>query len=216
MNQIMGMSGKDFMLKLLNGMSLAIVIVLMPGAIFGELFRLLVPIVPQAETFIIMLKFVASLMPAAIGMAVGYQFKLTPIQSLSVAMTAVIGSGVMRVHESGGYIFAGTGDVINTGITVAIAVFLIKIIGGRLGAYNMLALPSILIVVAGGVGLLTLAPVKNISTMIGQGVMHVTELQPILMGSLLAMNFAIFDCLPNFYRCNCHSHQLGRYRIRNS
>ncbi|MDE1549800.1 PTS transporter subunit IIC [Jeotgalibaca caeni] len=196
MKQMVGMSGKEFMLNLLNGMSLGIVLVLMPGAIFGELLKLVVPILPQVGALIIMLKFVASLMPAAIGVAVGYQFKLTPIQTLSVAMTAVIGSGVMTVNEAGGYLFAGTGDVINTGITTALAVILVKVIKDKLGAYNMLALPSLLIVVAGGIGMLTLNPVKNISMMIGQGVMTVTELQPILMGSLLAMIFAVLIVSP--------------------
>lgn len=196
MEKIMGMTGKEFVLKILNGMSLAIVLVLMPGSIFGELFKLLVPVIPQAALFVSLLKFVASLMPLAIGVAVGYQFNLTPIQTLSLAMTTVIGSGVMTFQETGGVLFQGTGDVINTGLTAALAVLVIRVIKDKLGAYNMLALPSILIVAVGGTGLFTLPYVKTFSQLIGQGVMHVTALQPILMGSLLAMIFAVMIVSP--------------------
>lgn len=195
MQKLVGMSGKEFMLNLLNGMSLGIVLVLMPGAIFGELFKLLLPILPQVAVIITALKFVASLMPAAIGAAAGYQFKMTPVQTLSVMLAAVVGSGVVTASD-GAYVFAGTGDVINTGITTAIAVILIKLIGNRLQAYNLLAMPSILISVAGGIGILTLPTVRLVSTMIGQAIMHVTELQPVLMGSLLAMIFAILIVSP--------------------
>lgn len=196
MDKMIGISGKDFMLKILNGMSLGIVLVLMPGSIFGELLKLFVPIIPQVETWIVLLKFVASLMPAAIGAAIGYQFKLIPIQTLSLMMVTVIGSGVMSVNEAGGFLFKGTGDVINTGLAAVLSILLIKLIGDKLGAYNMLAMPSILICVAGGISLLTLPHVKNISTIIGQGVMHVTDLQPVLMGSLLAMIFAVLIVSP--------------------
>lgn len=195
MQKVMGMSGKEFILKILNGMSLGIVLVLMPGAIFGELFKLVLPILPQAAVLIAALKFVATLMSAAIGAGIGYQFKMTPVQTLSLMLATVIGSGVVTANE-GTYVLAGTGDVINTGLTAAIAVFLIKIIGDRLQAYNLLALPSILIVVAGGIGILTLPTVRLISTMIGQAIMHVTELQPVLMGSLLAMIFSVLIVSP--------------------
>lgn len=190
------MNGKEFTTRFLNGLSLGIVLVLMPNAIFGELFALFIPFFPPLESTVQLFRMANSLMPIAIGVAVSMQFKLTPIQTISVALAALAGSGVVAAAENGSFVFSGTGNVINTGFTALIAVVLVLVVGNKLQAYNLLFLPSIVLSFAGGIGLLTLPTVDRFTLFIGEIISSITELQPILMGSLLAVSFAVLIVSP--------------------
>lgn len=190
------MSLKTFIMKVLNGMSLGIVLVLMPNAIFGELINLLlIDWIPQLESIVELLALATSMMPIAIAVATAVLFKLQPIEMLSVALAVVGGSGVFTVVE-GGFIFSGTGDVINTGLTTALAILVVRAVANRLGSFKLLALPAFTIAVAGGTGRVMLPYVMMISRGIGQLINDVTVLQPILMGILLAVIYAILIVSP--------------------
>lgn len=190
------MTAKDFSMKVLNGMSLGIVLVLMPAAIFGELIGLfLLPWFPQLTGLLELFQLTNSLMPVAIGAATAMLFKMQPVEVLSVTVAAVGGSGVFRVVE-GGFLFSGTGDVINTGLTTALAILIVRLVAHRMEAYKLLALPALTIAFAGGIGRLVLPHVMLVSRIVGQVVNDVTVLQPVLMGTLLAVIFAILIVSP--------------------
>lgn len=190
------LSGQTLLKNLLNGTSLGIVLVLMPGAIFGELFKLLAHMFPQMQTLATIMSFTASMMSVAVGVAVSMLYKFTPIQTISISMSGLVGSGALSVNPEGGFLLKGMGDVINTGITIAVAVIVVQLIGDRLKAYNLLVLPALVMGIAGSIGLFTLPYVSAITTYIGMVIQNVTELQPVVMGSLLAMIFAILIVSP--------------------
>lgn len=139
-------------MNVLNGISIAVVVALVPQALLGELLKALVPHWPALKTLLMLVTLSSSMLPILIGVLVAMQFKLTPIQTASVGIAAVLGSGVATVDPNGGFHLQGTGLVINTGLTAALAVGLVLFIGPKLGNYTILLLSTIVIVVAGGIG----------------------------------------------------------------
>lgn len=186
-----------FTMKVLNGISIAVVVALVPQALFGELFKALLPVFPQSQTVIDLVALSSSSMPLLIGVLVATQFKLTPIQTAAVGIAAVCGSGVAVPDPEGGFHLQGTGLVINTGLTAALAVLLIMLIGDRLKNYTILLLSSIVVLIAGGIGWVVTFPiVKIFTTWLGAIINGATTLQPVPMGIILAVIFAIMIVSP--------------------
>ena len=187
---------KDFFNKVLAGLSVGIVVSLIPNALFGELLKALIPTMPALQSVYNITVLAMRLMPIIIGICIALQFSLTPIQIASVGTAALIGSGVATAVEGGAFMFAGTGDTINTAITAALAVGLVLLLGNKLKAYTILLIPSIIAIVAGGVGLITLPYVKSVTTFIGTIVANCINIQPVLMGVIIAVIFAILIVSP--------------------
>ncbi|KRM96182.1 hypothetical protein FC19_GL000992 [Liquorilactobacillus aquaticus DSM 21051] len=182
-------------MNILNGISLGVVVALLPSALVGQLMQAMQENFAVAAQIIMMTNFAMSLLPAIAAFCVGMQFKLNPIQSSAVAIAAMIGSGVMT-SKNGQFILQGTGDIINTGITIALAVGLALVLGNKFKNYTILLLPLLVIVFAGGAGLLMLPSVRLIATSIGAMITHVTSLQPLLMGTLMGISFAVLIVSP--------------------
>lgn len=131
------------------------------------------------------------------------QFKFNAIQSACVAGATYIGSGAWTFVEytidgQSTKIFqlVGIGDVINVMLTAAIAVLVVKLIGNKLGSLNLVLAPIIIGIGVGYLGTLTLPYVKQITTLIGQGINSFTSLQPLLMSILIAISFSIIIISP--------------------
>lgn len=187
---------KDFMNKLLVGMSLGIVVCLIPNALVGEILKLIIPYAPWLEPVLMTSVIVMSLLPVVIGVMTGIQFKLTPIQICSVGLAAFIGSGVTTIGEDGTLTIAGIGVVINIGITTALAVLFVKFLGTRLKDWTLLAMPALTIFIPGLIGAAFLPYVRDASGLVGEGIMYLTSLQPVLMGALIAMIFSMLILSP--------------------
>ena len=187
---------KDFFNKVLAGLSIGIVVALIPNALFGELLKALIPTMSFLQPIFDLTVLAMRLMPMVIGVCIAIQFNLTPIQVASVGIASIIGSGVATVAEGGKFIFAGTGDTINTAIVAAFAVWLVLLLGNRLKAYTILLIPSIVAIVAGGVGMYTLPYVQSITAFVGSIVAKCIDMQPILMGILIAVMFALLIVSP--------------------
>ncbi|KGR76939.1 PTS transporter subunit IIC [Ureibacillus sinduriensis] len=187
---------KDFISKLLTGMSLGIVVCLIPNALVGEILKLVIPYIPFFETVLNASVIVMSLLPVVIGVMAGIQFKLTPIQTCSVGLAAFIGSGVTTVMEDGSITMAGIGTVINIGLTSALAILFVQFLGSKLKEWTLLAMPALTIFVPGLIGLSILPYIKDSSLLIGNGIMYLTDLQPIIMGALIAMIFSLLIISP--------------------
>lgn len=86
--------------------------------------------------------------------------------------------------------------MINIAITIMIGYFIIALLGERLKAYTILLIPLLVLVIAGGIGVLTLAPVGQLTQLIGVGVEQLTQLQPIVMGVLIGMVFSVLIVSP--------------------
>lgn len=187
---------KEFFSKLLNGMSIGIVVALIPNALLGELLKLAIPHAPVLQAVYDTTVFVMSLLPVLIGVMVGISFKLTPIQTASVGIAAMVGSGAIQKTADGLFALQGIGIVINTGITAALAVLFVRFIGDRLKAYSILLLPTLSILVPGMIGLILLPYIKGGTGLIGEGIAGMTTWQPIIMGALLAVIFCFIILSP--------------------
>lgn len=187
---------KDFFNKLLTGMSIGIVVALIPNALLGEILKLLIPHFPSLQHLFDVTFFVMSLLPVLIGVMVGISFKLSPIQTASVGIAAMVGSGAIEKTAEGLFILNGIGIVVNTGITAALAVLFVQLIGDRLKAYSILLMPTLGILIPGMIGYMLLPLVKNSTGLIGGIISNVTSLQPIVMGALIAVFFCIIILSP--------------------
>lgn len=181
---------KDYTMKVLNGLSLGIVAALIPTALLGELFKALgVTSVVQLTTI------TTTMVPMAIGVATAYQFKFNPLQTICLAMAVVIGSGVAKFTDAG-LLIRGTGDVINAGLTAALAAGIIKALDGKAKNFALLFTPILVSVVGGGIGLMILPFVAKLTGAIGALIAQMTTLQPVLMGILLAMSYSFLIVSP--------------------
>lgn len=187
---------KLFMSKLLSGMSIGIVVALIPNALISEIFKLLIDDVPFLKTLIQLSVLAMSMLPVLIGVTVGMAFKLTPIQTASVGLAALMGSGVAQFNTDGSMTIAGIGVVLNTGITAGLAVLFVQLVGTKLKDYTILLMPTLSIFIPGLIGYLLLPFVKSGTGYIGGGISYVTTLQPILMGALIAVIFCVLILSP--------------------
>ncbi|MEJ4113385.1 PTS sugar transporter subunit IIC [Corynebacterium kroppenstedtii] len=185
-------------MNVLNGISIAVVVALVPQALLGELFKALLPVFPQGKEILGMVTVASSMLPIAIGLLVAMQFALTHIQTATVAIASVMGSGVVTGITADGIIhIKGTGLVINTGLTAACAVLLILVIGDKLKSYTILVVPPTVIVLAGGVGKCVTYPAVLIATKwLGSLVGGAADLQPIVMGVVLSVIFGVMMASP--------------------
>lgn len=187
---------KDFFSKLLNGMSIGIVVALIPNALLGEILKILIPYFPALEHLFDITVMVMSLLPILIGVMVGVTFKLTPIQTASVGIAAMIGSGAIMKTEEGLFALNGIGIVINTGITAALAVLFVLWIGNRLKGYSILLIPTLNIIVPGMIGYALLPFIRHSTGLLGELVAAVTNMQPVLMGAMIAVIFCLIILSP--------------------
>lgn len=187
---------KDFFSKLLNGMSIAIVCALIPNALLGEILKLLIPHMPALQHLYDATAIVMSMLPVLVGILVGMQFKMTQIQCASVGLATVIGSGVISKTADGIFTIGGIGVVINAGITAALAVLFVRLIGTGLREYSILLIPMLTVSIPGMIGFIILPYVQKGANLVGDGVAYLTNLQPVVMGALIAVAFGIIILSP--------------------
>ena len=187
---------REFFSKLLNGMSVGIVLALIPSALLGELLKLLIPYFPSLQQLLDMTTYTMSLMPILIGIMVGIEFKMTPIQIGSVGIACMIGSGVIQTNAEGVFTLNGIGITVNIGITAALAVLFVQLIGNRLKGYSILLMPTLSVLIPGLIGFAIFPYVRDLMLSIGNGVSYLTSLQPMVMGALIAMIFCIIIISP--------------------
>lgn len=187
---------KDFFSKLLTGISIGVVVALIPNALLGEILKLLIPHAPILQNLLDITLMVMSMLPVMIGVMVGVSFKLTPIQTASVGIAAVVGSGVIQKTADGIFALNGIGVVINTGITAALTVLFVQWIGTRLKSYSILLMPTLSILIPGMIGYLLLPFIKTATGLIGVAVANMTSLQPVLMGAIISVVFCFIILSP--------------------
>ena len=186
---------KNFINNVLTGMSMGIVVCLIPNALVGEILKLIIPYVPQLQTILDISVIAMSLLPVIIGVMTGICFKLTPIQTCSVGLAAFIGSGVYTLQDSV-LTLAGIGVVINIGLTSAIAVLFVQFLGNKLKDFTLLLMPALSMFIPGLIGMTTLPYIRTASGWVGEVIMYLTSLQPVVMGALIAMIFSVLIISP--------------------
>ena len=189
------LSGKEFMNKLLNGAALGIVVGLIPSAIFGAVFNSLSQYGGIWVTLAQLVSNFSFSVPFLVGMFIALQFGLAPIHTASVAAAAFIGSGAAQFTQDG-WLLKGTGDLVNTILTVAIAIFIIRLYGQRLPNLTIVMVPILGGAIPGLIGRFTLPYVARLTAMLGNLIANFTQLQPFFMMVLLAIAFAIIIVTP--------------------
>lgn len=192
----------SFILKILNGAIIAIVVALIPNAILATFFKQFASN-PLFANWLHIVQVFQFFTPIMAGYLISMQFKLNPIQSSCVGGAAFIGSGAWKYVEvtlngntANIFQLAGIGDVINTMLTAAIAILVVRLISAKLGSLNLVLLPIIVGTGVGHIGTLTLPYVSMITALISQGINTFTTLQPFLMSILIAMSFSIIIISP--------------------
>lgn len=189
------MNPRLFILNILNGVAIGTVIALIPGALLGEIVKALIPSFPSLVFLSTAFAMSNAMVGLLSGILIGQNFKFTPIQSMSLGLATLFGSGAVRAAD-GAITLVGTGDIINMGVTAAVGVFLIYLLGERLRSYSIIVIPPVVLAVAGGAGFLTLPYVAKITKIIGIGIEQLLTLQPVLLAVLLGMIFAILIVSP--------------------
>ena len=190
------MTAKIFVNKVLAGTALGVIIGLIPNAVLSAILKYF-STVPIAQTIIHIAVIFQLATPLIIGGLIALQFGFKPMQMMVTAGAAFVASGVVTFNtELGKYVGAGTGDLINTMLTAAIAVGMLMLIKDRFGSTAVVAMPIVVGVGAAFIGLLLLPFVKQITTGIGVVINEFTHFQPLLMSILICCSFAFIIISP--------------------
>jgi len=187
---------REFIMNILNGLAIGAVIVLIPSALLSELSKALLPTFPFLENVLHAVNLSNSMMGIVVGILIGMSFKFPPIQSAAVGLATIFASGAVEFTPDGAMVLNGTGDIINMGITAAIACAMLLVLGDKLKSYTILVIPALSLIIPGMIGRLTLPYVLKITEWIGQGVAQLLDLQPIIMSILLAVIFSVLIVSP--------------------
>lgn len=185
---------KQFIVTVLNGISLGIVITLIPSALVSQLV-LLCPDNVLAKDISFMTTLIQSALPLVAGFAVGQLFKLSTIDAGAIALATFVSSGVVT-KTSTGMVINGTGVILNIVLVVLLATALTRLTTTIFGHFKMLLQPLFVVIVAGGLGLMTLMPLRLVQTLMGTAVAAATHLTPVLMGAVLGAVFAFLVVSP--------------------
>mgnify|MGYP000975650137 FL=1 len=220
-NTTASLTPKSFLHKVLNGTAIGVIVALLPNCIFAIIFSL--DFFKNNAFFatwnVANVLFQATL-SAVIGTLVALEFNFKGMKAALLAAIAFVSSGasskLVGATELLGYVqkqkapaeitatankmvtgfyTTGTGDIINVMLICALSVLVLLWLEGKFESFNFVLLPIVGSLLA-TVGLFTLPYVKMISSLIGQGIIYFTDLQPYLMSVLICVTFAILIVAP--------------------
>lgn len=189
------MKQQSTIMKLLNGLSLGIVIALIPGALLGELTKALIPYFPSLASVGSMFMMSNALAGVAIGIVVGVLFQLNSIEMGALALATQIAGGAF-VAQDGQIFLKGTGDVVTMGLTVSVGLGLALWLRPRVKTYAVILTPMLMVVIAGGIGRLLYPYATAVTQVLGQGIAQLLTLEQTLMAVLIAIVFAVLVVSP--------------------
>lgn len=220
-NTTASLTPKSFLHKVLNGTAIGVIVALLPNCIFAIIFSL--DFFKNNAFFatwnVANVLFQATL-SAVIGTLVALEFNFKGMKAALLTAIAFVSSGASSklagATELLGYVqkqkapaeitatankmvtgfyTTGTGDIINVMLICALSVLVLLWLEGKFESFNFVLLPIVGSLLA-TVGLFTLPYVKMISSLIGQGIIYFTDLQPYLMSVLICVTFAILIVAP--------------------
>lgn len=220
-NTTASLTPKSFLHKVLNGTAIGVIVALLPNCIFAIIFSL--DFFKNNAFFatwnVANVLFQATL-SAVIGTLVALEFNFKGMKAALLTAIAFVSSGassklagatellgyLQKQKASAeitatankmvtGFYTTGTGDIINVMLICALSVLVLLWLEGKFESFNFVLLPIVGSLLA-TVGLFTLPYVKMISSLIGQGIIYFTDLQPYLMSVLICVTFAILIVAP--------------------
>ena len=142
---------QDFTLNVLNGNSLGIIIALLPPALTSQVL-LLFGQHPLVRLITMMTSVSQSMLPIIAAFAVGYFLRLSTLASASIGLASVVSAGVVTINPNNTYTLAGTGAILNIMLVTFISALLVIVLEPRLGQLKIIFLPTITLLIGGGVG----------------------------------------------------------------
>lgn len=188
-------SFKSFLMNVLNGSALGVIAALIPGALLGELFKALTPTFPALAFMTQIVSATNTFVGFAIGVAVAIRFALNPLETITVGMTTMLAGGSLQFLESGLQL-KGTGDIITMCVTAGLAVAVIQFLRPLVGAYAILVIPTLTVIVAGGLGRVLYPYFILITGKIGEFIAHLLTLEQTTLCICLAIIFALIIVSP--------------------
>lgn len=186
---------QDFTLNVLNGNSLGIIIALLPPALTSQVL-LLFGQHPWVRLITMMTNVSQSMLPIIAAFAVGYFLRLSTLASASIGLASVVSAGVVTINPNNTYTLAGTGAILNIMLVTFISALLVLVLEPRIGQLKIIFLPTITLLIGGGIGLATLPWMIRIQNAIGNVVAVATHLSPLPMGIFLGLAFAALIVSP--------------------
>lgn len=188
----------EFWNKILSATAMAIVVAVTPSAIVGPLFQALAMHGTVWEALNTACNMATYTVPVLCGAMAAGQFGFTMIEKASVALASLIGSGAVQYSSKSGGTFTlvGMGDLINIIIVTVLAVLAIFLIRDYVGSFAIIWDPIVSACLVGGIGMMMYPYVHLISTTVGSILNSFTNLQPVLMCTLLGMAFAVIIATP--------------------
>ncbi len=187
---------KSFFNKLLAGTAQGTIIALIPNAVLGAILKYFsdISIIEKIIQAGLIFQVATPLIIAAL---IAKQFDLAPPKMMIVGGAAFVGSGVIKFNpDVKGFVAAGTGDIINIMLTAAIAVLMMLYIDNKFGSVEIIALPIVVGIGAGVLGMLAYPFVTQITVAIGNLINNFTEFQPVVMSILIACSFSVLIISP--------------------
>lgn len=190
---------KRFIFTVLNAESIGIVIALIPSALLSQI---LIPFADHswAQTVQMMISLAQSLLPAIAAYAVGVALRFDMIDTGSIMLVSFISSGVTKkvpnINGDSSYVIFGSGVILNIVLSIMVAAIVTIVIKDRVKQLKMIIEPTLVLLIAGSIGLFTLPYVDAFQIWIGEIVKSATYLTPIIMGPILAIIFTILVVSP--------------------
>lgn len=185
----------DFWQRLLSAVAMAIVVGVTPSAMVSPF----ISGVAKTSAFWGAISSATSMcqytVPIAAGVLAGTQFNFTMVESASIGLASFIGSGATQL-KNGKLVLVGMGDLINTILIISVAIVAIFLLRDHVGSFALIVDSIVLGPIIGAFGIWTYKYVHMISLFIGDVLNTFTNLQPIVMCTLLGLAFAVLICTP--------------------
>lgn len=180
---------RSYFTKTLNGMALGLFSSLIIGLILKQIGEL-----TGVETLANFGKFAQVMMGPAIGAAVAYSVKASPLGIFASLVAGVIGAGSIKFLETGQMMIT-IGEPMGAFVSALVAAEFSKLIAGKTKV-DIVLVPAATIIVGGLVGV-TISPViAALMKALGEIINTATEMQPIPMGIIVSVIMGIVLTLP--------------------
>lgn len=190
----------DFIIKTMNGMAYGLFSTLIIGTIISTIGSF----IPEGNFFHELLISLANalkyLTGIGIGLGVAWSLKIEGLKMICLCVAGGISSyfskikiwEIFELNGAVGTYFAervgfSIGDPLSIYVVVIITLLLVKILFKKKTPIDIIIIPLITLIFAGGVSVLINGPISYLTTLVGNFVNEATEYQPLLMSILIAV-----------------------------
>lgn len=185
---------KELIFTILNGVSFAVIVALIPSALTSQILAHL-PHTPLLDSISFMTNLAQCALPLLAACATGFMLKLSMMQTGCIALATMVSAGNITAAEKG-FAINGTGVILNILLVIFISIFLVKLSDKLLGQFKAIFSSTLVLLIGGGIGLITLPYMKAVQDLIGVATAQATTFTPLVMGLVLGMIFAFLVLMP--------------------